>query len=366
MSPDQAFIVLVVVAVVLLVALSMFSGTFTVTGDDGFQSLTEFSPGIIGFSSEQLSQVINVGELRVGETQEDVLREALQMDISQNLVGGTQEEFDVRIDLSQLEIQRGVKISFSVLESTATGNLRVVWNGKEVYNAVPSGLTEFVVPPETVKRDNTVRILADGPGIQFWATTFYRMTNVQVILLTGPQKNIPFEMFASDISVFDRGEVNFFGSGSSVLTITVNGAEIFNKVPIGAEDAVFDLGTVPMNAGNNVISFRSSGENLLTGTVIRIFTIGDELSKSRFFDLTEEQLEELQNKEGLALLEVDRVITPGTLGLTLNNNPVNVHTIQRGENNITFPTGYLIEGENTIVLGGSGAYEVSSLVIGVR
>ena len=216
MKGVESFLYLLAIAIVIIVVMLAFSSIDLSGGSGGEQaSFEEFSAiGIVGFSSESVARTIRIGELRVGETQDTLLKEVVQVDITQGLTGGEREEFTVPVTASRLEQAKGAKITFSVLESTPLGNLHVRWNGKEFFNSQASGFEQIEIPKDFVKRENRVEIWADGPGAQFWAATHYEGRSFKVFLLEGPQKIIPFELFPGELQTFNRGEIAFFQRGS--------------------------------------------------------------------------------------------------------------------------------------------------------
>ena len=357
----DSFVYLLVIAVVLLVVISLFSGSFTAPPEEtGLVTVEEFSLGTVGASEGKVTQTISLGNLNVGETQEELLKELGVVEITQGLTGGNQEEFTVLVSQAFLEMKKGVRISFTVLEAAALGNLHLQWNGKEFYSAAPSGLTEFEIPKDFVFGENNLKIWADGPGIQFWAATSYTLRNFRVHLLAGPHKIVPFELLPSELQTFERGEVSFFGGGSGTLTVKVNGASIFSKTPSGTEKAEFTMSTAPLNAGSNVLSFSSSDSNLLSGTVFRLYTLENQLIKTRSFDLTESQV-----KSGKITFTVNKIIKSGVLEVRLNEKKLDLQLLQEGDNPVAFSAEDVVEGKNTLRFSGTGAWDITSVKVGV-
>jgi len=366
MKGVESFLYLLVVAIVIIVVLSLFSGSIFVQPEEegSFQVLEEFQLGTVGVSQDFASKTISLGELRVGETQEELLKKVLKMDISQGIAGGEKEELAVQVSPAFLELKKGVKISFSMLEANPLGNMVVKWNGKVFYSAKPSGLTELEIGPQYVKGENYLVVEAEGPGLMFWAYTYYSVKNFRVYALYGPQVVVPFEVLPSELQSFDRGEVSFFGSGAGTLEIKVNGVGIFSKIPAGPEEAEFNMGSVPLNVGNNVLSFISSGTNMLSGAVFRIYSLGSQLVKARKFQLEETDLDAISSGKGRIDFIIDSFIKSGIMEIRLNGNKVDIQAIQEGENTVHFPGSMAQEGENTIEFSGTGAWDISEVKIG--
>lgn len=368
MKGVESFLYLLVIAIVIIVILLVFSAFVTVTPplEEGeFTVLEEFSLGIVGASAESVSTTIRLGDFRVGETQEELLKEVIQMDISQGISGGVSKQLLIGVAPSFLEQNKGVKISFSVLEANPLGNLKISWNGKVFFNAKPSGLTEFEIPPDFVKEENIVTVAAEGPGLQFWSATQYQVRNFRVFVLVGPQKIVPFELLPSELQTFDRGEVSFFGSGPGLLEVKVNGVSIFSSQPAGPEIVEFTLGTVPLHGGNNILAFISTDSNTLSGASLRIFSLESQLVKTRSFTLTEGQLASFAQKQGRISFIIDEFIRSGILEIKLNGKRLDLQVIQKGENIISYSIQDLQEGDNTLEFSGTGAWEIPSVKLGI-
>ncbi|MBI4181544.1 MAG: hypothetical protein HY520_01075 [Candidatus Aenigmarchaeota archaeon] len=356
----EDFLILLAIAIILLVAVSLLSGSFT-AAPGPVTAYHEFSPGVVGFTTDFPSQTIVLGDFVVGEVQEERLGGAEQMVVTQSSFGGSPQKIRIPINPAFLELKRGVKLRFSVLEAQALGNLVVKWNGIAVYNARPSGLTTFTVEPGAVKQENILEFSAEGPGLQFWAATSYTLRNVAVLLQYGPQRLVPFEFLSSDLQRFDRGEVEFFGSGEGILEVRVNGFPQFTGTPVGAYKISFN-GSY-LQPGNNVVSFRSSSTNRMAGAVLRLYQFGNQQVVSRRFDLTQEQAASMGYGRGRVVLDITAIRTPGILNVRANGAPLVVPDLKVGENHIPFPSPRA--GENELTLAGDGTWDIELVRIGV-
>jgi len=124
------------------------------------------------------------------------------------------------------------------------------------------------------------------------------------------------------------------------------------------------MGTVPLNVENNVLSFISSGTNMLSGAVFRIYSLGSQLVKARKFQLEETDLDAISSGKGRIDFTIDSFIKSGIMEIRLNGNKVDIQAIQEGENTVHFPGSMAQEGENTIEFSGTGAWDISEVKIG--
>lgn len=369
MKGPDSFVWLLVIAIVIVVVMLVFSGYVTVLPPGQtpgeFTPLKEFSLGTVGFSAESPFRTIRIGELRVGETQQELLKEVGEMDVSQGIAGGQKQELTVDVHPSFLELNRGVRIIFSVVNANALGNLKVKWNGKGFFNSVPSGRTEFTIPPENVKGENILVLEADGPGILFWSATTYTIRDFKVFMEYGPQKLVPFDLLPSELQSFNRGEIQFFGSGNGILDVKVNGLSIYSKIPLGQEKIAFNLSSVPLNAGSNVIAFVSTQQNILSGAAIRLFSLGSQLVRTRTFELNTLERNSFANKQGRIDFTVAETRRQGLLTIKLNGQSLDVPPVKNGVNTVTFSPTLLREGENTLEFSGTGDWDISTVKVGI-
>ncbi|MBI4020840.1 MAG: hypothetical protein HY369_01215 [Candidatus Aenigmarchaeota archaeon] len=358
----EDFVILLAVALIIIVVGLVFSSLVFLPGDGGaIVPVAEFSPGVVGFTTDFPAQTIVLGDFVVGQTQEQFLKGADELIITAGPLGGAVTGVQVAINPAFLELKRGVRVTFSVLEANPLGNLVIRWNGKEFYNAAPSGFTDFVIPPEYVHAENTLELQANGPGLVFWSATSYKITNLDVSLQYGPQRIVPFDLLPSDLAAFDRGEVDFFGGGPGQLEAKLNGFSIFTGQPQGVGKISFDV--TYLNAGNNVLSFTSTATNTLSGGVFRIYSFGNKLVKTQTFTLSLDQVNQVKAGKGRVILTVQAIQKPGVLEVTLNDQPLETPAAQAGENIIVFSTA--LEGENVLQVTTTGTMDISAAVVGI-
>ena len=359
----DSFLILLGVALFILLIISLISGSFlTGTGQKELKVIEEFSLGTIGIAQDFPTRTILLGDSRVGETQTDLLKEVIQVDVNQGLIGGRTETFTVFVDQAFLDLRRGGKITFYVGDSNPLGPLVIKWNGKEIFRGTPQGRQEVSIGADYMKDENRVEIYTEGPGIVFWSSSMYRLDHFITWIEYGPQKIVPFDLLPVELQAFERGEVEFYGSGPGRLDIKVNRVTIFSDIPLGPEKVPFTLTTAPVHAGNNVLSFVSTGSNGVSGGILRIFSIAPQTSKIRYFSLAKEDLDKVGR--GRIDFKVDNILRPGVLTIKLNGNEIDVQAVAEGENTVSYSKEFLKEGENTIEFSGSGGWEIPSVKVG--
>jgi len=361
MKGVESFLWLLAVAIVIIVVFSLFSGSFIAPGEEQLSVIEEYTPGIVGFSTEIPSQTIILNDFTIGQTQDQFLKGVLEMTVNQGAFGGNSQRLRVEVDDAFLELKRKVRVSFSVLEAVPIGNLIIKWNGKEFYNAKPSGKVTFSIDKDAVKRENFIEFIAEGPGLQFWSATSYKIRNLQINLEYGPQKIVPFDLLPSEIQSFDRGEIEFFGSGPGVLTVKLNGFQIYNGTPSGPNTIEFDVTYI--NPGNNVLSFISTQYNSLLGGIFNVYSFGNQITSSRTFVLTQEQVDLVKGGRGRVIINVENIIKPGNLLVELNGEVIMDTEAIEGENTIIFSEA--VEGENVLEITSTGTLSLSGVTVAI-
>jgi hypothetical protein len=365
MKGVEDFIYLLVAAIVVVIALVGFSQFFNIVPLEAEDSvIEEFSLGVVGFSQDVASETISLGTLKVGETQEEALKKVLEVKVSRGVASGEDEEFTVNVPSYLQDLIKGVRVTWVTdISSNPVGNMRIVWNGKLVYNGKPSGRVVFDIDKEYVVEENNVKVTADGPGLAFWDSTIYVLRDFEVKLLYGPQRIFSFTLTPNELQIFNKGEVGFFGSGSN-LDIKVNGVQIYSKSPAGSEKVEFDINSVPINSGNNIVAFISPQGATLSGAYIKVFLLGNQLKKLRSFSLDQVQLDQLaQGWKGKVIFNVNKFIKSGILSVKINGNELDIQTVQKGDNTIYFGLDDVVLGKNSMEFSGTGSWEIDSVKV---
>ena len=168
----EEFIWVLAIALILLVAVGIFSFFVPYTGPLTNITIDSFSPGEVGYVEDFVSRNINLKTFTVGETQSELLKGYPQMEMATSLFGGNTERVEIRAADYLLETARGVRITFHVYDTNNYGNLVIKWNGREIVNqALPERGHDFFIDREHVRETNTLEVSSTGPGFFFWAST---------------------------------------------------------------------------------------------------------------------------------------------------------------------------------------------------
>ena len=365
----EDFVYLLIVAIVIIVALSIFSGIGPfIAPAENFTVISEFSLGPVGFAYDYPARTESLGSFAVGETQRELLKSVPKMRVIAGLFGAESNEYRIDVPEWLRETMKGVKITFSVEDRAPYGNLIIKWNGKEFYNEQASGAVTVTINSEYVKSSNNLEILAGSPGWYFWANTVYEIRNFNVNLEYGPAKLIPFEIFPNELESWNKGELSFYSIGTGTLSVKINGIEIYNQNPDLSNAIGFEYNDAPLKVGNNIISLSSpEGVLNLQNVELKIFLLTNEIVRTRDFNITAGQYNALkQGKKGRIDYTIDSISREGILKIKLNNNMLSVPAPVTGLNSVYFTSGQAREGENRLEFSGTGTWYISEVDVGIE
>ena len=358
---------LIVIAIALMAIFYFMTPLSSTVTPTGVKAIKEFTLGSVGYVEAIPAKTLVLGTFKVGQTQTNVLRSLPRLTLSSSLFGADSQEYVIDVPSWYHDSMEKLVINFNVAESNMYGNLVIKWNGREVFyeTANPRGYS-VEITPDYVEEQNTLVVMAEGPGMRFWANTIYDLRDLEVNLKYGPVKLYPFELFPNELQSFRNGEVQFYGSGPAKLLVKVNGKQIYYKTPTGQDSADFSFTDVPLSMGENILSFETrEGIVDLFNTELKIFLLTNQITRSRSFNLTsQDQLAMSQKRfRGRVTYTVESIEREGSLSIKLNGNTLSVPQPAVGENTVYFTSGDSREGKNTVEFSGTGSFEISKVLI---
>ncbi len=372
MKGVEDFVWVLIAAIVILLALSLLSGTYILPGPaPNVSYITTFSLGSVGYLAELPARTYNLNGISVGEDQIERLKALDNLQIATSWFGAQKAEWIINLPEWAKDWQKGLKISFDVVQTNRYGRLIVRWNGAEVFarDASPR-VYEIVIPKDDVLSENKLEIVAEGPGLMFWATTVYQLKALSVDLMYGPAKIVPFELTGPELEAFSKGSLSFYGypkEDGSNLSIRVNGVEIYNKLPSGPDEANFSMLNVPINLGQNLLSlYVANGTVRLENTKLQLWILTEKVERERSFNITEEQYNQIAAGRGRIEFDVEAIKKGGALKIELNGNLLSVPEISTGTNIVTFTANQAKRGLNSLRFSSTGAFDIGDVRIGIE
>ena len=367
----EDFLYVLVAAIVIMVVFALISPLVPTGGVPGeFTAIEEFEMGSVGFIEEVPAKSITLGSFTVGMAQSQVLRSFDRMEVQASMFGQQGQKYTITVPEWYRELMDKVRIDFRVDSTNMYGDLIIKWNGKTVYQDKAHPRTYHIeVDRSYVENTNSLDVYCAGPGVMFWASTVYRLKDFKVNVEYGPIKLVPFEIFQNELQTFQRGEVSFYAVGDARLNIKVNGVDIYNQVPIGADTAEFQFTDVPLKMGDNIISFSTAGGPVqMFDTKLKVYLLTNEITRQRVFNVTDEQYTSLQQVTGKGRVEyvINNIAREGSMKIKLNGNDLAVPVPVVGTNIVYFSSDQAQEGLNTIDFSATGSFEVSTVKVGIE
>nr|NIS73226.1 hypothetical protein [Candidatus Aenigmarchaeota archaeon] len=266
------FIVLMIVAFVIIGAMMLIGtplaewvgGEWPIGGVAGnYKSLASFDLGRVGWSETEASRTVRFGSFTLGQTQAETLKQMWSLGVSQGYFGADSKKFEVQVDQNVLNNLRDVKLTFDMGETNLYGNLIIKWNGKTVFDRLANlNRYDVVITPENVKESNTLEISAAGPGLYFWAATYYELKNFKVLGEYGPEKFMSFKVYPNEIEAWSKGILRFYttkGQQGEII-IKLNGNEVYRESNpqhlVIKEFEYSEIGNI-IRIGDNILAFKS-------------------------------------------------------------------------------------------------------------
>lgn len=362
---------LIIIAIILIVLLAV--SAFFPYYPDGLPAdirvIHEFSAGTIGYSDNYVSRSQDYGNFGVGLPQLESIKSLPRMEITAGLFGSVSEEITVNVPEHIVEWLKGGEITFTVESSNEYGNLVIAWNGAVVYDKrIARGSETVTLYPASIKKENTLQVSAQGPGMLFWAATVYNIKDFDVSAVYGPAKFVSFAVSQDELESLDRFDLSWFtASKRGALIVKVNGEEVFSGVPERQQRVEFtdtDMQTASIIPGSNRLAFMAiNGSYELQDVLMKTYVSKDQRVMKEKFDVTESQLNSLKAKGGVVRMYVEGVERTGDLLVKINEQSAGSVYATEGWNSVPFDADLLERGTNWLQMSGTGTFDVGDVSV---
>jgi len=363
---DDFILLLVIVFVILLILFLLTPWLSPIVTEPDEVQLANFTIGDVGFVSETATRQENIGNIFVGETQFENLKNIYKTSIVTGMFGDDSDSYTINVPEYLTDTIRGIKITFTVKETNQYGDLNFIWNGKEIFSQRASVNQHTInIEKDMIVTSNSLEIKADGPGALFWANTVYELRDVSVDVDYGPSRIVTFDLQQSELDAWSKGSITFFATGSGDLTVKVNGVQLFRDDPLGHYAVDFALGDVPLYLGRNIISFSSAGLINMQNAKLDIYLLSDKVVRTRFFDLSEEHYNLLESgqRTGEVRYYVTDIYMDGAIMLESETGLIGSGHPSTGWNSFDFDSTYFALGRNMLKFSGNGHWEITDVEV---
>ena len=362
-------LVLVLLFITGMVLLAMYYPYYPEGLPVDVRVLYSFSAGTVGSTENYVSRVQNFGSFGVGVPQDEELKAVPMMEISAGLFGSASEKYTISIPEHVIEWLKGGEMTFTIDEANQYGDLKITWNGEEVFKGRPElGSQNIKLQPDQIKSENVVEISADGPGLMFWAATFYRLRNFRVIAKYGPAKFLDFDVSQDELESLDRFELKWYTtSRSGELVIKHNGEQIYSGSPERQMTVTFtdnSPASVLINPGKNRLAFTAiNGSFQLEDALLNTYVSKSQRAVKERFSLNESQVNSLNSKGGKVRIYVNSVGRAGDLLVSINERSIGSVAARNGWNTFAFSGSLAERGTNWIEVSGTGKFDVGEVSV---
>jgi hypothetical protein len=350
------------------------TGTSSGTGvsgdlDDGVveKVLLSESPGRIDFLAQREIEhplpVVNV----YTRTESRVLAE-------KNLVSGkrgvfTDERAQFNFAIGDIDHTDNVVFTFRVRE--LVGDLEIKLNGEEIYLDTPSGsVLPIILPKNMLSSQNTLEFFVSSPGVVFWNTNSFTLENLQIVadvtnVEAQSSRNI-FLISDTERKNMEKVKLKFqpecrYGDVGK-LSVWINGQTIYSAVP----DC--DVVMIPiefsmdiLQAGENEIIFNTQSGTYLLSHVIIESELKELDFPTYFFDLSNEEFEDVENGLRKVKLDMDFVDVVSNKRGELHYNGVRRHFDTNEAEFVLDLSEDVVRGTNSVKIKPRKTIEVRSL-----
>ncbi len=213
------FIIVLVVALVLLGALFLLFGpqypSFQQQPTKNISTVAEVAVGQVGFVSSVPAKTVQLKPFSAGTTQLEVLKDWGTQEISAGFSSkDVSEEISPNKNLKDYTEKITLEFDVSKDKTNSAEDLVISGDRNEIIRGKPAeGHQALRIPKENITDSNSLKIFTSAPGLAtIVKSTAYTLDNLKITQEYGQAKVEVLDLAASDLEVFDRGEINFAAS----------------------------------------------------------------------------------------------------------------------------------------------------------
>lgn len=257
---------------------------------------------IVGTEFEDVARIIRIGDFGISNTiGSETLTTNRYIEVSRGIFEN--KYFSTSGKINNLDVVTDGWIVIDLLQSNSIGNLIVKINNQVIYNQKTNpGEIHIPVEKSLLKNYNVIEISSGLPGVQFWATSVYRIEKIEfgINIYGNVKKEYNFELFTNELKSFSEGEISFNvddREGSGNLIIKINGNTVFNGIPSGSFVKSFDIFNTGLISGINTIEFQTEKDTSYKLDDVEIIIKHKEKgekSRSFIFTIKNDDMEKLE------------------------------------------------------------------------
>jgi len=212
--------------------------------------------------------------------------------------------------LGDLSADQGGYLSFNVAESS--GTLSIYFNNQLIYSGmINSGSTTTPIKLNNIQSSNTLKFVVSSPGIRFWATNSYTLTNIVVAanaetkssLYSKTNIYLTSDQLSNIHQMYFQFETDCSQSTVGSVSIKINSNNITSGAPVCSNLNMVPINPSYLNSGTNDISFSTDHGFITFQRMNIIINHGAIKEPVYYFHFTQSQINNIKsNKSTVKLL----------------------------------------------------------------
>ncbi len=346
-------------------------------GDGGYGSiervLIEEFPGRVDFL--RLNEVEHsLASVRIYTGEEsNILAEKFSAYMKNGVFSDEDSTFTFRLD--DLDNVEDVVLTFGV--ASISGNLKILWNGEEIFNrGVAVDETPVVpIPSNLLRQSNELIFSVSSPGVAFWKSNFAELSSIQIVgevtQLSLQSARNTFLISETEYNNLDSLELHFQPEcvlqAVGKLTVKVNSVPIYSGVPdCGLSLVPVEFSRDIIRQGENTLEFFTDRGQYELFHVKVISELEEIEYPTYYFELSSEEFDDIETGDFDVEARIEFIDdTSRKVGYISINN----HILHFDTRNITYTEDIsddIVRGNNAIVLKPSRTLEVREFRVDLR
>ncbi|MDP7506302.1 MAG: hypothetical protein QF362_02570 [Candidatus Woesearchaeota archaeon] len=215
--------------------------------------------------------------------------------------------------LSNLENTANVILSFKA--RTHRGILTIKLNDRVIYdyNVARLDVEPIKLNKEYLKAENILEFTVSPVGIKFWRTNEYSLEGIRILaditdLSRQKSQNI-FTLTSGEYQNIEKSTIRLIPycdvqEDVGILNIDVNNHNIYSSTPVCDDPIVQEFSSDIVNIGENNIIFKSNRGSYSVEQVRLTFDLKEAKSVTYFFELEQEDYDDINDEEKSAWLKL--------------------------------------------------------------
>ena len=212
-------------------------------------------------------------------------------------------------------------VVLSMVSKIRKGVLQIKLNGEIVYeNQMGSANPEpIALKSRYLERINELEFSVSGVGIQFWTTNEYSFENVKILAdvtdISRQSSKNTFYITEEEMANIEKAKLRFIPDCSQnevgLLTVEINGKQLFSKLPDCGNANVFDMSPGNLNLGKNTVIFTTDMGVYLIDRIQIQTELEESESPTYYFELDKNLFTTVKDKDDADCGDIDGVCPDG-------------------------------------------------------